>query len=74
MIDFKKENPTFEQMMNKVIWGDCFEVLKKIPDKSVDLVLTDPPYGVGMEYDKFDDNKQNLKKLIDAFMPEVLRI
>ena len=25
--------------------GDCLEVMKDIPDKSVDLVLTDPPYG-----------------------------
>ena len=25
--------------------GDCLEVMKNIPDKSVDLVLTDPPYG-----------------------------
>ena len=24
--------------------GDCLEVMKQIPDKSVDLVLTDPPY------------------------------
>ena len=24
--------------------GDCLEVMKEIPDKSVDLVLTDPPY------------------------------
>jgi len=26
--------------------GDCLEVMKNIPDKSVDLVLTDPPYGM----------------------------
>lgn len=25
--------------------GDCLELMKNIPDKSVDLVLTDPPYG-----------------------------
>ena len=25
--------------------GDCLELMKQIPDKSVDLVLTDPPYG-----------------------------
>lgn len=25
--------------------GDCLELMKDIPDKSVDLVLTDPPYG-----------------------------
>ena len=24
--------------------GDCFELLKNIPDKSIDLVVTDPPY------------------------------
>lgn len=26
--------------------GDCLELLKDIPDGSVDMVLTDPPYGV----------------------------
>lgn len=25
--------------------GDCLEIMKSIPDKSIDLVLTDPPYG-----------------------------
>ncbi len=33
-------------MMNQVICGDCLEVMKDIPDKSIDLVLTDPPYGI----------------------------
>jgi site-specific DNA-methyltransferase (adenine-specific) len=31
---------------NKVIQGDCLEVMKDIPDKSIDMVLTDPPYGI----------------------------
>jgi DNA modification methylase len=26
--------------------GDCLEIMKGMPDKSVDLVLTDPPYGI----------------------------
>lgn len=26
--------------------GDCLEVLKRIPDHSIDLVLTDPPYNI----------------------------
>lgn len=30
----------------KLIHGDCLEEMKKIPDGSIDLVLTDPPYGV----------------------------
>lgn len=35
-----------EKYLNKVICGDCLEVLKELPDKCVDLVLTDPPYGI----------------------------
>lgn len=35
-----------EDFINKIICGDCLEVMKKIPDGAVDLVLTDPPYGV----------------------------
>ncbi|HRU50155.1 MAG TPA: hypothetical protein P5155_01490 [Candidatus Absconditabacterales bacterium] len=37
-----------EEMINKVHCGDCLEFMKQIPDKSIDLVLTDPPYGIGM--------------------------
>lgn len=33
-----------EDFINKVIQGDCLEIIKQIPDKSVDLILTDPPY------------------------------
>jgi DNA modification methylase len=32
-----------------LILGDCIEEMKKIEDKSVDLVLTDPPYGVSFK-------------------------
>lgn len=31
--------------MDKVIQGDCLEVMKDIPDKSVDMILADLPYG-----------------------------
>lgn len=31
--------------MLKLMQGDCLELMKDIPDKSVDLILTDPPYG-----------------------------
>jgi site-specific DNA-methyltransferase (adenine-specific) len=30
-----------------IIQGDCLEIMKGMPDKSIDLVLTDPPYGIG---------------------------
>ncbi|MDD3397920.1 MAG: DNA methyltransferase [Clostridia bacterium] len=28
----------------KLLCGDCLEVMKQIPDKSIDLIITDPPY------------------------------
>jgi len=36
---------------NKVIHGDCLEILKDIPDNSVDAVVTDPPYGLSKSPD-----------------------
>ena len=36
-----------DDFINKIICGDCLEIMKDIPDKSIDLVLTDPPYGMG---------------------------
>ena len=29
----------------KLYQGDCLEVMKNMPDRSIDLILTDPPYG-----------------------------
>jgi len=60
--------------VNKIICGDCLEVMKGMPDKSVDLCLTDFPYGVGYSYDIYDDTEENLIQLINAAMPEILRI
>jgi len=59
-----KENRTYpEDFINKIINGDCLEVMKGIPDKSVDLVLTSPPYnfnagsGLGDKYEEgFNDS------------------
>ena len=60
--------------LNTVVQGDCLELMKHIPDNSVDCVITDPPYGVGIKYTKFEDTKENLSNLIKRFMPELLRI
>ena len=41
--------PKIEDYINKVLQGDCLEVMKGIPDKSVDLLLTDPPYNIARD-------------------------
>jgi len=36
--------------------GDCLEVMKSMPDKSVDAVITDPPYNIGKaDWDKIEN-------------------
>uniref|UniRef100_A0A6M3Y5Q4 Putative methyltransferase n=1 Tax=viral metagenome TaxID=1070528 RepID=A0A6M3Y5Q4_9ZZZZ len=63
-----------KELINKIICGECLEVMKDMPDKSVDLVLTDPPYGVNFKYDKYEDTEENWYNLIDKVIPEMRRI
>jgi len=41
-----------------VVTGDCEDVIENIPDESVNLIITDPPYNQGVDYGtKFNDQK-----------------
>lgn len=42
---------------NRIINGDCIVEMGKLPESSIDLVVTSPPYNVGIDYDTHDDNK-----------------
>jgi len=44
---------------NTIIQGDCLEVMKEIPDKSIDCIITDPPYNISKENDNRDRSKLN---------------
>jgi len=61
---------------NKVLCADCLEVMKDIPDNSIDLVLTDPPYGINYWSNRSDAHEliQN-DKLSDWFdiLPEMFK-
>ena len=37
-----------EMELDKLYLGDCMEIMKQLPDKSVDYIITDPPYGIGI--------------------------
>lgn len=52
----------FSKMINKSIVGDTFEVLKNIPDNSIDLIIVDPPYNLRKN---FHGNVFKEKKLDD---------
>jgi len=62
--------------INKIICGDCLEVMKEMPDKCVDLILTDPPYNVQKDYGEYKDNlkKKEYLLLIEKITKELQRI
>ena len=42
--------------INKIHQGDCLELMKEIPDKGVDCIITDPPYNLNKEGIVNDDS------------------
>jgi len=51
-------------MINTVIHGDCLEVMKNIPDKSVDMILTSPPYDNLRTYNGYTFDFEGIAKEI----------
>lgn len=69
-----KQMSWIEEHVNTVTCGDSIEIVKQIEDKSISLVLTDPPYGIDFNYESYSDTKENWKELILQFIPESKRI
>ena len=59
--------------LNKIHKGDCLELMKKIPGKSIDLVVIDPPYNISIdEWDEFDDEKYLI--WMESVCDELIRV
>ncbi len=67
------ENQVPPEFLDKVILGDAREVLKKLPDNCVHLMVTSPPYNTGKEYDK-DLTLGEYLDFIEEVMREVYRV
>lgn len=44
-----------KKFTNKIICGDCIELLGKVKEPFADLVFADPPFNIGYKYDKYKD-------------------
>ena len=42
--------------------GDCLKLLKRLPDESVDLVITSPPYCMGKAYEDPHNDIETFKE------------
>ncbi len=44
-----------QKLLNKIICGDCIEVLSRVHEPFADLIFADPPFNIGYKYDKYHD-------------------
>ncbi|MHC4174231.1 MAG: DNA-methyltransferase [Planctomycetota bacterium] len=44
-----------QKFLNRIICGDCVEVLGKVREPFADLIFADPPFNIGYKYDKYYD-------------------
>ncbi len=74
---FNVENTEFPpKCENKIICGDSEEVLKKLPENCIDLIVTSPPYNFGLDYADSKDEHYwvfYFEKLFNVFS-ECIRI
>ena len=42
---------------NKIVCGDSLTLLREMKDESVELIVTSPPYNVGIHYDVYNDSR-----------------
>jgi DNA modification methylase len=61
--DFKDE---FE-IVNKIIVGDCLEVMKKIKDNTFDIVFADPPYNMQLQNELYRPNNTKVDAVDDEW-------
>lgn len=55
---------------NTFICADCLDVLRDMPDNSVDMCLTDPPYGMN----RFETDTKDYLEIIKPIFPEIARV
>ena len=46
-----------ESLINKIIHGDCIEIMQQIPSDSIDVTFADPPFNLKKNYGNYKDEK-----------------
>ena len=53
--------------LNKIYQGDCIELLKKIPDESIDLIFADPPYNLQLNGELYRPDQSKVDPVDDEW-------
>ncbi len=54
--------------------GDCFELLKSLPDESIDLIITSPPYCMKKAYENIKDDIHTFEEHQKKIIPDIYRV
>jgi site-specific DNA-methyltransferase (adenine-specific) len=71
-----KNRKYFESLINKIVKGDCLEIMRQIPDNSVDVTFADPPFNLRKKYNSYYD-KQEVQEYLSwckEWLYEMVRI
>jgi site-specific DNA-methyltransferase (adenine-specific) len=76
---YLKDIKDWKECINEVVCGDCSEGMRLIPDNSIDLIISDPPYGMNFQsgYRKERHNiitNDNNLAWLNGYLQEVKRI
>jgi site-specific DNA-methyltransferase (adenine-specific) len=63
--------PYYDENGITIYHGDCREILPEI--EPVDLVLTDPPYGLNFPYYSYEDTEEQLDNIIKTIIPLIIK-
>lgn len=53
--------------LNKIYAGDCISLMKKIPDNSIDLIFSDPPYNLQLNNELYRPNQTRVDAVDDEW-------
>jgi DNA modification methylase len=53
-----------EELTNKIICGDSLKLIKELPNESIDLILTDPPYGIKKDGIRNSEDLETFYKIL----------
>lgn len=65
-----------DDYINRIICGDCLEVMEEMPDECVDVCIADPPFNVGKNYGNFNDKKPEIEywKWLKERIEQIFRV
>ena len=59
--------PVAQLPLNQILHGDCIEILKSLPENSVDLIFADPPYNLQLRNDLYRPNMTKVDAVNDGW-------